>query len=292
MTLRDYLGVVRRQKWVILTAVVLVPVAAVAFSLHQQKLYQASAQVLLSSQNLAAQLTGTQSTGINLQPDRIAQTQAEVARVPAVAQRTLTHITGSGLTVQQFLASSSVSTSTNADILGFAVTNHDPLLARRLVDAYALAYTLYRRQLDTASIKHALTGVNVRIRQLGHAGDTKSQLYASLVDRQQTLQTMQALQTSNASVVQQADGVVKTQPKTKRNGILGLVLGLVLGLGLAFLRESLDTRIRSADEVAHGLGGTPLLARLPTPPKRLRDAQQLAMLAEPAGTQAEAFRML
>ena len=53
-TLRDYLQVVRRRKWIILTAVVLVPLAAVAFSLHQQKLYQASAQVLLNSQNLAS----------------------------------------------------------------------------------------------------------------------------------------------------------------------------------------------------------------------------------------------
>src|SRR6266446_7417295 len=103
-TLRDYLQVVRRRKLVILQAVVLVPAAAIAFSLHQQKLYQASAQVLLSSQNLAAQLTGTQSTGINLQPDRIAQTQAEIARVPDLARKVLAKVGGSQLTVQDFLA--------------------------------------------------------------------------------------------------------------------------------------------------------------------------------------------
>ena len=67
-TLRDYLHVVRRRKWIILQAVVLVPAAAIAFSLHQQKLYQASAQVLLSSQNLAAELTGTQNTGVSRRP--------------------------------------------------------------------------------------------------------------------------------------------------------------------------------------------------------------------------------
>src|ERR1035437_582261 len=99
-TLRDYLHVVRRRKWIILLAVVLVPLAAVLFSLHQQSLYRASAQGLLSSQNLAAQLTGTQSTGINLQPDRIAATQADVARVPDIAQRVLAQITGTGLTAQ------------------------------------------------------------------------------------------------------------------------------------------------------------------------------------------------
>ena len=53
-TLRDYLHVLRRRKWLVILAVFLVPAAAIGFSLHQQKLYQASAQVLLSTQNLAA----------------------------------------------------------------------------------------------------------------------------------------------------------------------------------------------------------------------------------------------
>src|SRR6184192_2908996 len=111
-TLRDYLHVVRRRKWIILQAVVLVPLAAVLFSLHQQKLYKAEAQVLLSAQNLAAQLTNTQSTGINLQPDRIAATQADVARVPEIARRVLGRVPATGLTVQEFLQRSSVSTAT------------------------------------------------------------------------------------------------------------------------------------------------------------------------------------
>src|SRR5205085_4095558 len=114
-TLRDYLVVARRRKWLILTAAVLVPFAALLFSLQQQKLYQARAQVLLSSQNLAAQLTNTQSTGLNLQPDRIAATQATLARVPLIAARVLRRIPGTGTTVHALLARSSVSTAANAD---------------------------------------------------------------------------------------------------------------------------------------------------------------------------------
>src|SRR6266516_1774834 len=162
-TLRDYLQVVRRSKWIILQAVVLVPAAAVAFSLHQQKLFQASARVLLSSQNLAAELTGTQQTGVSIQPDRIAETQAEVARVPTIADRVLRGVPGTGLSIQQFLSQSSVSTATNADVLTFKVANHEPALARRLVDAYARQYTIYRRQLDTSAIQTALKSVETRI---------------------------------------------------------------------------------------------------------------------------------
>jgi succinoglycan biosynthesis transport protein ExoP len=291
-SLRDYLHVVRRRKWIILQAVVLVPVAAVAFSLHQQKLYQASAQVLLSTQNLAATLTGTQQTGITQDPTRIAQTQADVARVPTVAKRVLAAFPGSGLTLQQFLGQSSVSAATNADILTFMVTNHEPLVARELVDAYARDYTIYRRQLDTAAIAGALKTIDARIRELVRSGGRRGSLYSSLVGRQETLATMEALQTSNASVVKTADSAAQIQPRPTRNGILGLALGIVLGIGLAFLWEALDTRVRNAQEIGERLGGLPLLARIPTPNKKLRAEHKLVMLEEPGAVQAETFRML
>jgi RNA polymerase sigma-70 factor (ECF subfamily) len=189
---------------------------------------------MLSSQNLANQLTGTQYTGVNLQPDRIAQTQADIARAPTIAQRVVARVSGSGLTAQQFLGNSSVSTATNADILGFDVINHDPVLARKLVDAYAAVYTVYRRELDTAPMHRALASVDARIRQLTRAGDRHSALYTGLVERQQQLATMEALQTSNSSVIQQAGAATQIQPRPTRDGILGLALGIILGIGLAY----------------------------------------------------------
>jgi Mrp family chromosome partitioning ATPase len=289
--LRDYLHVVRRRKWIILQAVVLVPAAAIAFSLHQQKLYQAQAKVLLSTQNLAAQLTGTQNTGVSEPQTEVVQTQAEVARVPAIAARVLGRIPRSGLTVNSFLTRSSVSASTTADILSFGVTNHDPALAKRLVDEYASSYAVYRRKLDTAAIHNALVNVDGRIQSLVAAGGKHGSLYTSLVQRQQTLATMSALQTSNAQVVQYASKPVLTQPKTSRNAILGLFLGIVLGIGLAFLWEALDTRVRSAQEIGDRLG-LPMLGRIPAPRKALRDNHRLVMLGDPTATEAEAFRML
>ena len=69
-----------------------------------------------------------------------------------------------------------------------------------------------------------------------------------------------------------------------------LILGLMLGIGLAFLRNMMDRRIRSADEVL-ALLGTPLLGTVPAMSKRqsLADKGQ-KMAKEAKSSVAEAFR--
>ena len=51
-TLNDYIAVIRRRKWVVIQAMILVPVAAVLLSLHQHKLFQSSAQVYSAGRTL------------------------------------------------------------------------------------------------------------------------------------------------------------------------------------------------------------------------------------------------
>jgi succinoglycan biosynthesis transport protein ExoP len=291
LSLRDYLRVLRRRKWLVIQAVVLVPAAAVAISLRQQHLYQASSEVLLSRQNLAAALTNTQDQSLSQDPNRLVQTQASLARVPAVAERVLkaTHV--SDRTAEDFLASSTASANPSADLLEFTVTDPKPALATSLASAYARQFTIYRRGLDTAALHRARTELEVRLKALETAGDRQSALYASLIDKDQQLRTIEALQTANSFVVRSGDRAKQVQPRPFRNGLLGLGLGIIFGIGLAFLWETLDTRVRSAEEIADRLG-LPLLARVPAPPRRLRNENRLVMLAKPAGIHAEAFRML
>jgi polysaccharide biosynthesis transport protein len=289
--LTTYVQVMRRRKWLALAAIVLVPAAAYAFSTQQTSRYQASAEVLLSRQNLSNSLNGVQDPTLSIQPDRLAQTQADLARVPPVIERTLQAATVDEMTVDQFSADSSVSAKTDADLLTFRFTHHDPRLAARLATEYARQYIAYRTQLDTQPLTKARKQVQDRIDQLELNGNTRSALYASLVERDQQLQTMQALQTANASLVREAQGASKVQPRPTRNAILGLMLGIVLGFGLAFLREALDTKVRTSDEVARELD-LPILARVPGPPRQLRNSNRLAMLADPDGAFAEPFRVL
>ena len=289
-TLQGYLRVLRRRMWVIVPTLILIQLGVIFFTLRQSKLYEASAEVLLSRQSLAATLTNTQDPIASQDAQRVAQTQADLARVPRVAERVI-KATGIPITPGQLLAASSVSPKREADLLVFTVSDDDPDVAARLASAYARAFTNYRRELDTVAYRGARRGLEARLATLADEGRRGTALYADLVEREQELRTLEALQIGNTYVVRPAGAAVQVRPTPRRNAILGLALGLVVGIGLGFLREALDTRVRSAEEVSERLG-LPLLARVPEPPRRLRSGVGLVMLAEPTGAQAEAFRVL
>lgn len=282
-TLRDYLYIARRRKWIIVQAMVLVPLAALAFSLSQPAQYQAMSKVLISTQDIGAELAGT-SAGPSTSSGDL-QTQAELARIPAVAQRAVAalHL---NMTPGEFLGATGASASTTSSILTFTASSSEPRLAARMATAYARAYVRYRFASETSPIKAAREGLEKTI-----AATPAGSLRNTLIAKEQTLAEIAALMTNDASVVDTAQGAVQTAPHTRRNTILAVMLGLVLGIGLAFVRETLDTRVRSAEAIRDRLG-LPLLGRLPHPPRKIRENDRLVMLEEPAGLQAEAFRVL
>src|SRR5438132_13252198 len=57
-SLLDYVGVVRRRKWIVLQALVLVPIVALLLSLRQSPLYRGTATVLFNGQRVAASVSG------------------------------------------------------------------------------------------------------------------------------------------------------------------------------------------------------------------------------------------
>jgi tyrosine-protein kinase len=291
-TLPDYFRVIRRRKWIIAGCVVILPLIALLLSSRQQKIFQGSSEVYLSSQNLASALTNTpELTGFQ-DPERFAQTQADLASVPEVASRVCRHVNWPDCAPLVLLKNSEVEAKPNVDLLEFRVRNSDSKLAAQLATEYARQFRIYRREIDTEALKNALAKLQERIKQLESTrGGPDSQLYASLVDKEQQLRLIEALQTSNAFVVRPATAAAQVQPKTTRNVILAVMFGLAFGLLFAFLWEALDTRLRSADEITERLR-LPLLGRIPRPRRADQRAQRLTMIEDPNSIQAEAFRML
>lgn len=80
-----------------------------------------------------------------------------------------------------------------------------------------------------------------------------------------------------------------SSPNLKRNLLLGLLLGLVAGIGFAFLRESLDTKIRSTRGVASVTRHTVLgVVAFDSD----ASAHPIVMIDRPNGARAEAIRRL
>ena len=288
-SLSDYVRIVRRRIWIVIVCAILVPTVAYALSARQPAVYQASAEVYLSTEDLAAALTGITASYVD--ESRMTATQAKLAHVPGVAERTIKLSGIKGITSAELLGSVDIVPDSTTNILTFVVRNHDRVSAERLATAYARAFKTYRGELDSQAVRSARKDYATRLDALTAEGKGSSPLAVSIRSKEEQLAVLEALQTGRTYVVRTADGAAKIAPTPRRNASLGLMLGIVLGLGLAFLVELFDTRVRSADEVGKRLGLTQL-ARLTAPPKRLAKEDKLAMIVQPASPEAESFRML
>ena len=280
-SLLDYLRVVRRWMLVFLLIVVLVPATAVGVSLSQAATYRASAEVLLTP-------------GVTQQfvdPQRVAQTQAALARIPAVVDPVLAEFPNAGLDREEFLESSDVSTTLGSDLLTFSVENSDPELAMQLATEYAHAFSRYVQQLETQGVERALERVQEQLEELEAREDTESAAYEGLQGEERRLEALASGEAPSARVVQDAHEAPRVGPRTVRNGLIAFCLGLLLALVVVFLADALDTRVRSVDSIREALD-LPLLGRLAAPPSRLRKGNGLVMLAHPTSREAEQFRAL
>jgi polysaccharide biosynthesis transport protein len=154
-------------------------------------------------------------------------------------------------------------------------------------------------QLNENSIEYSV---------LKRDADANRQLYQDLLQRLKEAGVSAGLRSSNIRVVDVArTPTYPIKPNIPRNLELGLVLGLVCGIGLAFVLETLDTSVRTMEEVgaistlpALGTiplqlgGGTSLRNRLKAVPVdgRTSDSPTLVTYSRPRSEAAEAYRSL
>ena len=149
-SLAGYLGIIRRRWLLVLIPLLIVPLAAVGFSMRQQKLFQATTKVLITNPVPVQNVT---QTNVPTDPTRRSATEVDVATVPEVAQRTLDGVGLHDRSALDLLSETSVSAASDADILNFSVTDPRPGVAKRLVNEYAKQYIAYRKELDTQVVR-------------------------------------------------------------------------------------------------------------------------------------------
>jgi capsular exopolysaccharide synthesis family protein len=303
-TLSDYLGALKRRFWLLILAVVVATGSAFVFSSRQTPAYQATAQVQYAATPLSQILNPTGHVSSQVNQQNLA-TAAQTAHTTAVAKLALASAKVNALTPDLLLKESSVSPSTTSNFLTFTVTDRYPARAEALATAYATAYATYSNSANVRSVNAQIVKYqaqkNKLVKQYNHdvaaAGGHQSGGAADLEALHAVEGTLGLLTAAQASyahgnvVVQTAQSATKVRPATTRNLAMGFGLGVVIGLVLVSLAEALDTRMRSADDVAGRLG-LPLLTRIPIPPRTLRKAGGLSMLDDETGAQTEAYRKL
>jgi capsular exopolysaccharide synthesis family protein len=264
--IRDLTRVLREQWWIIVLCAVLTTFAAAAYTSTQKKEYQATAKLLLQTDNLSSTIAGTSLPGVD--PTRQAATDAQLVALPAVARRVTAQL-------KQPLSVTAVTTSAGPDsnIIGVTVTDRDPRRAALFANAFANQYIGFRRDTTRARYARALQAVQTRLAQARPNTPDATTLQAQA----KQLKLLVSLQTGDAQVVQDATPPTSpVRPDPARNIALGAIVGLLLGLGLAFLRDRLDRRVKSEDQLESVLPGVPIVGLVPEPRRRRASRQMTA----------------
>jgi succinoglycan biosynthesis transport protein ExoP len=282
--LERLLRTLKRRRRLIALCTICVAASAVFFSLLQQKEYSAKAALLFRDPGLDQTLFQSSNTPA-VNPQRQGATNERLVSQPEVAARTAQLLHGR-ITAPEILDRIQVAAEGQSDVIAVTATDHDPIFAALLANAYASQFIDLRREADRGVIRQAQTLVAQRLKDLT-AKDRRT-----LQSRADDLKILAALQTGKAELVQQANVPSSpSSPKPVRNGVLGMILGLLLGLGLAFLFERLDRRIRDPRELEDTYG-LPVLGTI-------SESRALGTVAEKGangtmipGPEWEAFRKL
>ncbi|HEX5763370.1 MAG TPA: polysaccharide biosynthesis tyrosine autokinase [Solirubrobacterales bacterium] len=287
--MRAFLRVVRRQLPIVAVCALLVPAAALVWSLQQDEEYRATASLLFREAAIGESFPGSSLLSGSADPTRAAQTNVNLVSLNIVAERTAKRLDTPGVTGGLVATAVDVALKGESEVANVNATVSDPELAAQIANAFATEYIAFRREADRSRVLAAEAQVERRLETLTPA-ERSSGEGIELERQAEQLAVLATLQTGDAELVQRATpNSTPVSPKPVRNTSLGLIVGLLLGLALAFLIDQFDTRMKDEDEVeaAYGL---PILARIAHSEKEASpgDASSIG-LETPLG---ESFRML
>jgi polysaccharide biosynthesis transport protein len=301
ISLQDYLVVLRRQRWIIVSTVVLVVVAALAVSFAQTPIYEAEAEVVVEP------VRRTQDVSLEelLAPQSsVVQTERLVVTSRPVAERVASELglSSSSEAVDRIR----VETVGDTRVLRIVASDPDPSEAVETADAFALAYLDHKRDQAVEGLLAARANLDQRAESLRaeiaelDAADEVDEVQRDALLAQLAQLAAQGADLGDAAGTVSGGGSVLTpaetptspvSPRPMRTGALAVVLGLLLGVGLAFLRDHVDDVIRDESDFKRATGDLPILGRIPVwdDPD---SGQRLATVLEPHSLASEAYREL
>lgn len=249
MELRDYIRILQKS-WMLIVALTLVAVAAASvFSMLQTPTFSATSKVFVSTQSSGS--TSDLAQGASFTVARV-KTYSGLATTPLVLLPVIDTLK-LGVTAAELAENITVSAPLDTSIIDVAVTDADPRLAADIANAVSQSLADTVQDIEQPNDVTGAPAVKL----------TRVQV---------------------ASVPS-----VPVSPNVPLNIALGALVGLALGVGLAVLRETLDTRIRSQREVEQ-VTDLPIIGGIVFDPKAAE--RPLIVHADPRSPRAESFRTL
>ena len=302
ISLQDYLAVLRRQRWIVLSVTVLVVVVALGFSLAQTPIYDAQSEVVLEP------VRRTQDVSLEellLPQGDTVQTERLVVTSRPVADRVAEEL---GLEdASEALEDVRVEAVADTRVVRIVAEDPDPAAAAEKANAFATSYLAFRRDEAVDGLLEASSDLDERISSLreeiddiGSDRDVIEDAQRDALLGQIAVIASQQAELGDAASTVSGGGTVLTpaeiatspvSPQPVRTGALAVVLGLLLGVGLAFLRDHIDDVVRDEGDFKRATGGRPILGRIPgwNDPD---GGRRLATVVEPQSLASEAYREL
>lgn len=274
------LAQLRRHRLVIGLTVLLAIGASVALSATSQETYTAKAVIGFNDESDDLQALGTAASP-NFQPDKLAAAQAERITRPDIIER-VRELARTDLTPVEVQDSVETQVEAASNLVSLTVEARTGQLAADLANAFARAIREDQKERSVKRYRAAARAARKRAEQFdGQENIVRRATYEEQASRFLALASF----TRPVDIVRTADvPSTPSSPKPVRNAILAALIGLIMGVGIAFLRETLDRRLREPADVEQALGlpvvgalpsaalgGTPLL----TPKGKVPDEQEV-----------------
>ena len=253
-TLRDYLRLLRNSRVMILALTAAAAGLAAAFSLSQETLYTASASVSFQEESRSNAVAGLPAAPTQTADQLAAQGVATMLGNDVLTRvRTRLRTRQSVSQLRAMLSTSVDSSSTLATVKAEA---RDKTFAAALANEVAMGAVNVQKNEDRARYKRTAVRVERQfddLRRERRPGSNRDLALAGLLDRIATLRTLST--TASPARIAEAASVpsAPSSPKPVRSTVLGALIGLLFAISVAFVRDSLDRRLRDHDEIQQTL---------------------------------------
>jgi polysaccharide biosynthesis transport protein len=246
-TLRDYIAVLRRYWWLIGIIALIGAGAGAADALRKKAVYQANVEVAFQDPTKDLSLVGIPANAV-VTPVQVAALNETTATTPAVMTQVKRQLR-TPLSVPALTGEIGTSVNVGSGLLLITASASNPTFAARLANTLGNVLVAQDNRQARAQFAQVADHLRRRIAALrplpGGAPNPQLSFYEDELARLNTLAGF-ATAAQIANPAEPPSG--PSSPHKAREAVIGGVLGLLLGLIAAFVRDSMDRRLRKPSD--------------------------------------------